>query len=327
MTRPWREWRYNRLSKAKYKKRWRRRPIREISTQRLPSPIWLPNWRMTGKRMSGNSLRTLMCHPQRFTPLSWERWSSQRSQPGGWKYSFPWRWRRSNSGRVRQPKRWRQRFFDSLRQRSHSLTGGRGRRASWLTSFSFRRPPIRTEMGVREIAWQRTSLRRSGGNKSAAWSAWRPLAAILTKAKNTKCRNCNCFFYIAIFRKLSGHTSYIMKMNIFYVCHLQISSSSYRDAHIMLPNMFFYLLLFCWPSILMAQYGLSLFIWRRFCILFFSKGGHLQFKSATVQYCGQPNRLLSCGLKKVAGLRLRTFKIWLPQFCNSQQSPANSATF
>ncbi len=43
------------------------------------------------------------------------------------------------------------------------------------------------------------------------------------------------------------------------------------------------------------------------------KVGHPQFKSATPQYCGQPNRLRSCGLKKVAELRLRTFKIWLPQ--------------
>ncbi len=32
------------------------------------------------------------------------------------------------------------------------------------------------------------------------------------------------------------------------------------------------------------------------------KGGHPQFKSATPQYCGQPNRLRSCGLKKVAEL-------------------------
>ncbi len=31
--------------------------------------------------------------------------------------------------------------------------------------------------------------------------------------------------------------------------------------------------------------------------------------SATPQYCGQPNRLRSCGLKKVAELRLLTFKI------------------
>jgi hypothetical protein len=31
----------------------------------------------------------------------------------------------------------------------------------------------------------------------------------LTKAKNRKCCNYNCFFYIAIFRKLSGHTPYL----------------------------------------------------------------------------------------------------------------------
>jgi hypothetical protein len=103
--------------------------------------------------------------------------------------------RRSDSGCVRRPKRWRPQFFDNLRQRSHSLRGGRGRRASWPASFSLRRPPLRTEMGVREIARRRTSPRRSGGNKSAAWSAWRSLAAILTKAKNTKCQNYNCFFY------------------------------------------------------------------------------------------------------------------------------------
>ncbi len=39
--------------------------------------------------------------------------------------------------------------------------------------------------------------------------------------------------------------------------------------------------------------------------------------SATPQYCGQPNRLRSCGIKKVAELWLPTFKIWLPQFRNS----------
>ncbi len=120
------------------------------------------------------------------------------------------RWRRGNSGRVRRSKRWRPQFFNSLRQHSHSLRGGRGRRESWPPSFSLRRPPIRTEMGVREIAQWRTSPRRSGGNKSAAWSVLRSLAAILTKAKNTKCRNSNCFFYIANFRKLSGRTSYIL---------------------------------------------------------------------------------------------------------------------
>ncbi len=201
MTRPWREWRYNRLSKAKYKKRWQWRPIREISTQRFSSPIWPPNWRMTGERMSGNSLRPMTCRPEQFTPLSWEQRSSQRSRPGGWKNGFPWRWRRSDSGRVRRPKRWRPRFLDSLRQRSHSLRGGRGRRASWPPSFSLRRPSKRTEMGVREIARRRTSRRRSGGNKSAAWSAWRSLEEYWQKLKIENVAILSVFFIL----RLSGN--------------------------------------------------------------------------------------------------------------------------
>jgi hypothetical protein len=39
-------------------------------------------------------------------------------------------------------------ILDSLRQRSHCLRGGRGRRASWPALFSLRRPRRRTEMGV-----------------------------------------------------------------------------------------------------------------------------------------------------------------------------------
>jgi hypothetical protein len=70
---------------VQYKKRRRWWRIREISTQRLASPIWPPNWRMTGKRMSGNSLRPMTCRPERFMPLSWEWQSSQRSRPGRWK--------------------------------------------------------------------------------------------------------------------------------------------------------------------------------------------------------------------------------------------------
>jgi hypothetical protein len=76
------------------------------------------------------------------------------------------------------------------------LRGGRRRRASWPASFLLRRPPIRAEMGVQEIARRRTSPRRSSGNESAAWRAWRSLAAILSKAKNRKCRNYNCFFLL-----------------------------------------------------------------------------------------------------------------------------------
>ncbi len=155
--------------------------------------------------MSGNSLRPLTCRPKRFTPLSCERRSSQRSQ---WKNGFPLRWRRSNSGRMRRPKRWRPRFLDSLRQCSHSLRGGWGQSASWPPSFSLRRPPIGTEMGVREIAGRRTSPRRSGGNKSAAWSAWRSLAAILTKAKNAKCGKYNCFSLL----RFSGNHRYTPRM-------------------------------------------------------------------------------------------------------------------
>jgi hypothetical protein len=59
-------------------------------------------------------------------------------------------------------------ILDILRQRSHCLRGSRGRRESWPPSFLLRRPPIRTEMGVREIVRRRTLPRRSGGNKSAA---------------------------------------------------------------------------------------------------------------------------------------------------------------
>jgi hypothetical protein len=45
--------------------------------------------------------------------------------------------------------------------------------------------------------------------------------------------------------------------------------------------------------------------------------------SAIPQYCGLPNRLRNCGLKKVAELRLRTFKF---DFRNSLQSLASSPT-
>jgi hypothetical protein len=74
------------------------------------------------------------------------------------------------------------------------LRGSQGWRESWPTSFSLRRPPRRDGTGVREIGRRRTSLRRSGGNESAAWNVRRSLAAILTKAKNKKCHNYNYFF-------------------------------------------------------------------------------------------------------------------------------------
>jgi hypothetical protein len=134
---------------------------------------------------------------------------------------FPERWRKSDSGRMRLPKRRRPWFFDSLRQRSHCLRGGRGRRKSWPPSFSLRRPPRRAGMGVREIAWRRTLLRRYGGNESAAWSAWRSLAAILTKAKNRKCHNYNCFFIF----KFSGN--HVFTPRTYWSYHFPASGIQY----------------------------------------------------------------------------------------------------
>jgi hypothetical protein len=74
------------------------------------------------------------------------------------------------------------------------------------------------------------------------------------------------------------------------------------------------------------NFMLSLDHWviaSRLCQMF-CKDGHLQFKSAPPQYCGQTNQLRSCVLKKVVELQLRAFKILLPQFLNYPQSPASS---
>jgi hypothetical protein len=49
--------------------------------------------------------------------------------------------------------------------------------------------------------------------------------------------------------------------------------------------------------------------------------------SAIPQYCRQPNWLRNCGLKKVAEMRLRTFKIGLTQFRNSLPSMSSFTSF
>ncbi len=77
--------------------------------------------------------------------------------------------------------------------------------------------------------------------------------------------------------------------------------------------------LYCWPFITLCTY-FNPVLPKIVCIV-------QRWASATPQYCRQPNRLRSCGLKKVVELRLWTFEIWLPQFRNSLQSRANSATF
>ncbi len=122
---------------------------------------------------------------ERFTLLSWERRSSQRSRPGGWKNVFPWRWRRSNSGRMRRPKQWRPRSCDNLRQCSHCLRG--------LAAF---------------ILAQEASYKNWDGgtrNSTAANYAKAVIKALpevredrlrlCWQKLNTKCHNYNFFFY------------------------------------------------------------------------------------------------------------------------------------
>ncbi len=60
-----------------------------------------------------------------------------------------------------------------------------------------------------------------------------------------------------------------------------------------------------------------------------SKDGHPQFKSALLQLrnIADNQSIAELQTKKVAELRFRIFKIWLPEFRNSQQFPASSATF
>jgi hypothetical protein len=59
----------------------RRRQIRGPWTQRLPSPISGPKWRMTGGIVSGNSLRTMTFWLKRFMTLTTRICSSQKSGP------------------------------------------------------------------------------------------------------------------------------------------------------------------------------------------------------------------------------------------------------
>jgi hypothetical protein len=170
---------------------------------------------------------------------------------------------------VRQPKRWWPWFFDNLRQRSHSLRGSRGRRESWPISFSLRRPPIKTDMGVREIAQRQTSLRRPGSNKSAAWNAWRLLAAILTKAKNTKCRNTNCF----LISRFSGNyqdTPRICTVYVYtYVCiYVRIRISILTGI-----NMYMYLFFYQWTDWMWIDGSMAICLTRILwlIIIFFTK--------------------------------------------------------
>ncbi len=92
--------------------------------------------------------------------------------------------------------------------------------------FLLRGPPRRAGMGIREIAQWWTSLRRSGGNKSAALDVWRSPAAILTKAKNANVVIITGVF-LAIFRKSCIHTSTLVPFVLVTTCSVSIHSVSY----------------------------------------------------------------------------------------------------
>ncbi len=167
MTRLWREWRYKRLSKDKVKER-AAADQRKLTARALIADIAaeVENDRRESVRkltqahdVSAITVYAALMRTAKLLKKSGicvKKWFSLEMKKG-------------DSVRIRRPKRWQPRFFDSLKQRSHCLRGGRGQRESWPPSFSLRRPPRRAERRVRKIAWRRTSPRRYGGNKSAAW--------------------------------------------------------------------------------------------------------------------------------------------------------------
>ncbi len=94
-----------------------------------------------------------------------------------------------------------------LASQSHSRSGEKrwdgGTRSSTLANFA-------------EVLWQ---------YKSAAWSERRSLTAILTKAKNAKCRNYNWFFYCDFLEIMYSHlvpspTTVLHLFNLFNTAYL-----------------------------------------------------------------------------------------------------------
>ncbi len=88
------------------------RHITGTSMQRLPSLILLPTWRMTGRRVSENSLRPMMCQLKRFMPLFTRIWSSWRGRPGSCQICQMRIWRRSKWECMRRLWRWSPQLLD-----------------------------------------------------------------------------------------------------------------------------------------------------------------------------------------------------------------------
>ncbi len=109
---------------------------------------------------------------------------------------FTRRWRRSNWECARQSWRWSPWLLDYFAQCSHCWWVGWQWRASWPASPTRKRPPRRSERGVWKIAQRRNSPTCTGGDTTAVRSAWRLLATVLRKTKNTTWRTYNCSYLL-----------------------------------------------------------------------------------------------------------------------------------
>jgi hypothetical protein len=135
--------------------------------------------------------------------------SSQRSRSGGWPKRLYLEMKKERFRTCEAAVAMAAAVPWHLRQRSHCWGVGRGRRASWLASFSFRRPPRGAEMGVRNKVRRRTLPRRSGANESAAWDREGRRRPYEDELKIQNGLITTEIFYIQIFRKSCIHTSYV----------------------------------------------------------------------------------------------------------------------
>ncbi len=80
-----------------------------------------------------------------------------------------------------------------------------------LASLNLTREASYKELeGVRKMAQQQTSPRRSGDDKNAGRNTLRSAAAMQIKDKNRNCPNYYGFSFIEVVRVRSKHTSYRM---------------------------------------------------------------------------------------------------------------------
>ncbi len=200
--------------KIQYKRlRWRRenqcrRWIRVTSTLKLSSPILPPKWRMTSRRVWGNSLRPVEFRLKRFTPLQYSQGSAalkEVRQVGDQTTLLGVEKGASQDSRgilSNKCQHFLMIFNDILTVGELAVEW----KASWLASPSPRIPPRRSWRGV----WKNhnSCLCRGSLALIEPWKKWRLLAATLRKTKITKCPNYNCFF-IGVVLVRRKHTLYV----------------------------------------------------------------------------------------------------------------------